>query len=88
MPEARQSAPPRTRSTGRGSLTRFQRTAGITQIAQHQGVAEAVVVAAVTPNRREIVGGQRVVAHQFTAIGRRIEQRGDLGLGQLLSAHR
>ena len=58
------------------------------QIAQHQGVAEAVVVAAVTPNRREIVGGQRVVSHQFTAIGRRIEQRGDLDLGQLLSAHR
>jgi hypothetical protein len=28
------------------------------------------------------------VAHQFTAIGRRIEQRGDLDLGQLLSAHR
>jgi len=73
---------------GWGSLTRFQRAAGIPQIAQHQCVAEAVVVAAVAPNRSEITGRQRVVAHQFTAIGRRIEQRGDLGLGQLRSAHR
>jgi len=27
------------------------------------------------------------VAHQITPIGRWIEQRGDLGFGQLLSAH-
>ena len=33
-------------------------------------------------------GGQRIVADQFTRLRERIEQRGDLGLGQLLSAHR
>jgi hypothetical protein len=39
-------------------------------------------------NDREITGGQRIVTDEFTRIRGRIEQRGDLGLGQLLSAHR
>jgi hypothetical protein len=39
-------------------------------------------------NDREITGGQRIVTDEFTRIRGRIEQRGDLSLGQLLSAHR
>jgi hypothetical protein len=39
-------------------------------------------------NGREITGGQRIVTDESTRIRGRIEQRGDLGLGQLLSAHR
>ena len=69
---------------GRRSLAGAQRTAGIAQVAKHQRVTEAVVIAAAAPNRGEVRVGQRVVADQLTLIRRRIEQRGDLGFGQLL----
>jgi hypothetical protein len=61
---------------------------GWRRLTRFQCAAEAVMIATATPNRREILGGQRIVAHEFTAIGRRIEQGRDLALGQLLSAHR
>jgi hypothetical protein len=35
---------------GRGSFTSFQRAARMAEIAQHQRIAEAVVVATTTPN--------------------------------------
>jgi hypothetical protein len=73
---------------GRGPLTASQRATRIAQIAQHEGATEAVMLAPTPPNDREITGGQRVVADEFTAIGWRIKQHGDLGLGQLLAVHR
>lgn len=69
-------------------LTGSQRTTRIAQIAQHEGATEAVMLAPTPMNDREITCGQRIVADEFTRLHRRIEQRGDLGLGQLLSAHR
>ena len=58
------------------------------EVAEHQRVAEATVITAAAPNHREIRLGQRVIADQITPLPGRFEQRGDLGLGQLLSAHR
>jgi hypothetical protein len=69
-------------------FTSSQRTTRIPQIAQHQCATEAVMLAPTPMNDREITGGQRIVTDEFTGIRGRIEQRGDLGLGQLLSAHR
>ena len=71
---------------GRGPFAGAQRTARVTQVAKHQRIAEAVVIATAAPDHREVSIGQRVVAHQLTLIGRRIEQRGELGFGQLLSS--
>jgi hypothetical protein len=72
----------------RRPLTSSQRTTRIAQIAQHECATEAVMLAPTPMNDREITGGQRIVTDEFTRIRGRIEQRGDLGLGQLLSAHR
>jgi hypothetical protein len=72
----------------RRPLTGSQRTTRIAQIAQHQCATEAVVLAPTPMNDREITGGQRIVADEFTRLSGRIEQRGGLGLAQLLSAHR
>jgi hypothetical protein len=58
------------------------------QVAQHQRITEAAGIAAAAPNHREICLSQRVMANQLARVCRRLEQRGDLGLGQLLSAHR
>ena len=57
----------------RRPFTDAQGTPGIAQVAKHQRVAEAVVIAATAPDRGEIRLGQRVVAHQLTLICRRIE---------------
>ena len=65
-----------------------QRPPRITQVAQHQRIPEATVITAAAPDRREICLRQCVMADELTRLRRRIEQRGDLGLGQLLSAHR
>ena len=54
---------------------------------KHQGVAEATVIAPTPPGHGDICLAECVVAHQLTLISRGIEQRGDLGFGQLLSAH-
>jgi hypothetical protein len=61
-----------------------QGTTGVTQVAKHKRVAEAVMIATAASDHRDIRIGKRVVAHQFTLIGERIEQRGELGFGQLL----
>ena len=45
------------------------------------------MIAPTPPDHGGICLAQCAVAHQLTPIGRWIEQRGDLGLGQLLSAH-
>src|SRR5262249_22718840 len=50
-------------------------------------VAEATMIAPTPPDHGSICLAQCAVAHQLTPIGRWIEQRGDLGFGQLLSAH-
>jgi len=59
---------------------------GIAQIAKHQGIAEAAVIAAAAPNHRQVIFGERVIAHQATLFSRRIKQRGDLRFGQFLSS--
>ncbi len=66
-----------------------QRAAREPQVAEHQRMAEAVVVAAAAPDRGQVRSGQRVVAHQLALLGRRVEQVRNLGFGQLLpSRHR
>jgi hypothetical protein len=50
-------------------------------------VAEAIMIATTAPDRCEVRSRQCVVAYQLTLIRGRIEQRGDLGFGQLLSSH-
>ena len=56
------------------------------QVAEHQREAETVVVAPAAADQGKVAGGQRILAHQVTMIGRRIEQYGDLGFGQLRTA--
>ena len=51
-----------------------QRPPGITQVAQHQRIAEAAVIAAAAPDHREIRLRQRVMANQLTRLRGRIEQ--------------
>ena len=58
----------------------------MTQVAEHQCVAEAAMITTTTPDHRHICVRQRVMADQFTLIRGRSEQCGDLGLGQLLSS--
>src|SRR5208337_25524 len=79
------SATNETRAAGGRSLT-CRGTAGMTQVAKHERIAEAAMLTTAAPNDRDICIRQRVVAHQFTLIRRRTEQRGDLGFGQLLSS--
>ena len=87
-PEERRSARRRTRESGRGGRSpRVSGRPGIAQVAKHQRVTETIMIATAAPDRGEVRGGQCVVAHQLTLIRRRIEQRGDLGFGQLLSSH-
>lgn len=57
----------------------------IAEIAKHQRLAEAIVIAPTPPDHGGICLAQCAVAHQLTPIGRWIAQRGDLGFGQLLS---
>src|SRR5438270_11199072 len=45
------------------------------------------MIATTAPDRCEVRSRQCVVAYQLTLIRGRIEQRGDLGFGQLLSSH-
>ena len=54
---------------------------------KHEGVAKAIMIAATAPDRCEVRSREREVAYQLTLIRGRIEQRGDLGFGQLLSSH-
>ncbi len=77
----------KTDESGRRPFVGAKGTAGVPQVAEHEGVTEAAVIAATAPDQRDVTGGSRVVAHQVSLIHRRIEQRGDLGFGQLLSSH-
>src|SRR3954469_7954229 len=58
---------------GRRSLAGAQRTTGEAQVAEHERMAEAVVIAAAAPDRGEISRGQREMTHQLTLLRRRIE---------------
>jgi len=73
--------------SSRRSFTDAQGTPGIAEVAKHQRVAESAVIAPAPPDQGDIRLGQCVVAQQLTLIRKRIKQRGNLGLGQLLSAH-
>ena len=68
----------------RRPLAGAQRAARIAQVAQHQRMAEPVMVAARPPDRRQVGVQQGVVAHQITLFCRRIEHPHDLGVAQLL----
>jgi len=68
------------------SLARLQRTARITEITEHECLSELIMIATRAPDHREIRGGQRVMTHHLTLLGGRIEQRCDLGFGQLLAS--
>ena len=58
----------------------------MTQVAEHECVAEAAVITTTTLDHRHICVRQCVMADQFTLIRGRIEQCGDLGFGQLRSS--
>jgi hypothetical protein len=68
------------------SLVRSDRP-WVAQVAQHQRIAEAAVIAAAAPDHRAVRLRQRVMANQLTWLRGRIGQCGDLGLARLLSAH-
>ena len=54
---------------------RAERAARETQVAEHERIAEAVVIAAAASDRDEVSGcGQRVMADQFALFRRRLEQ--------------
>ena len=65
-------------------LAGAQRAAGEAQVAEHQRVAEPIVIAATAPDRDEVSVGQRVMADQFALFRRRLEQLRDLGFAQSL----
>src|SRR3954469_5426665 len=68
------------------SLAGAQRTTGEAQVAEHQCMAEAVVIAAAAPDRGEISSGQREMTHQLTLLRRWVKQLCDLGVAQSLSS--
>jgi len=68
----------------RGALAGAQRAAGEAQVAEHQRVAEPIVIAAAAPDRDEVSVGQRVVADQLTLLRRRLEQLRELRFAQSL----
>jgi hypothetical protein len=73
------------RQHGRGRpFTGTQCAARETQVAEHQRIAEAIVIAAAATARGKIGFGQRIVAHQLTLFRRRFEQLCDLGFVQSL----
>ena len=69
---------------GRRSLADAQCAAWEAQVAEHQRIAEPVVVAAAAPDRGEVSVGQRVVADQLTLLRRRLEQLRELRFAQSL----
>src|SRR5271166_3822985 len=68
----------------RWSLAGLQRATGIAQVAQHERMTEAVVIATTTPDRRDVGVRKCVVAHELSLVDRWIEQRHDLVFAQLL----
>lgn len=65
-------------------LAGAQCAAGETQVAEHQRVAEPIVIATAAADRGQIGVGQRVVADQFTLLHRRLEQIRYLDFAQSL----
>lgn len=59
----------------RGPLAGAERAARMAQVAEHQRMTEAVVIAPAPPDRREVGLRQRIVTHQFMVLGGRIEHR-------------
>src|SRR5208283_1020215 len=69
-------------------LIGLQGPAWMTQISEHERIAETVLIATASLDHGEVRGGKRVMAHQLALISRRIEQRRELGSSQnLLSRH-
>jgi hypothetical protein len=63
--------------SSRRSFGGVQRTTGVTLVAQHNRIAEAVVVTTAALDHCNVYIEQCVVAHQLTLIGKRVEQRGE-----------
>jgi hypothetical protein len=61
------------KQVGWRSLAGAQRTTGEAQVAEHERMAEAVVIAAAAPDHDEVSRGQREMTHQLTLLRRRIE---------------
>ena len=59
--------------SSRRPFTDAQGTPGIAEVAKHQRVAEAAVIASTAPDRGDIRLGQCIVAHQLTWICNWIE---------------
>jgi hypothetical protein len=57
----------------RRPFTDAQGTPGIAEVAKHQRVAEAAVIASTAPDRGDVRLGQGIVAHQLTWICKWIE---------------
>src|SRR3954462_9533956 len=53
--------------------------------AEHERMAETVVIAAAAPDHDEISSGQREMTHQLTLLRRWVKQLCDLGFAQSLS---
>src|SRR3954469_4127109 len=71
---------------GRRSLAGAQRTTGEAQVAEHERMAEAVVIAAAASDRDEVSSGQCEMTHQLTRLRRWVKQLCDLGFAQSLSS--
>src|SRR6202012_4867101 len=65
-------------------LAGAQSAAGEAQVAEHQRVAEPIVIAATASDCDEVTVGQRVMADQFALFRRRLEQLRVLGFAQSL----
>ncbi len=61
-----------------------QCAAGLAQVAEHQRVAEPVVVAAAALGCGQVLGRHGVMAHQLALLNGRVEQLRELGFTQLL----
>lgn len=55
-------------------------------VAEHERIAETVLIATAAPDHGEVRRGQCAMAHQLALIGWRVEQRGEQGSGQNLSS--
>ena len=67
-----------------GPLANAHGATGISQVAAHEGVAEAVVIAAATFDRCQVGFRQSVMTHQLALFRRGIKQSGNLRFVQSL----
>jgi len=68
----------------RRSFSNTQSPAGITQIATHQSVTQAILVPMTAPNGDQVSFGQGIMTNQFTLFGRRVKQLRNLRFTQSL----